>query len=461
MIPTNGRHARRGPGWPVALGAGILAVLLVVAIMVYAGSRSAQRAASKGEVATVAPQEPPPTLESPPALEEWPRWGVTHTQYSADNEAGEVTDQARHVLSRVPLLQNQHIMGWGVGNPEPSPGRYDFRDLNRRLKFMSSSKAIPIITLCCAPDWMRGGQAGRTDWSKNHTTAPQRKHFDDYAKLAATVAKRYPTVKYFMVWNEFKGFWNSADNRWDAESYTELYNKVYDALKKVNPKIQVGGPYVPIESTSQQQASELSGPWGTVDQRALDAIEYWIEHKKGADFIVVDGASMTTDKGNVPDDFGALGKFSAITTWLRQKSNDMPVWWAEWYVEPDNAGWSEPKRTAVQAAALMEFANSGASTALYWNPQKKDGKDCRGCLWGPGSGAELPMAGLLSGFTKWFPLGTKLETVVSSDARVRVLAQERQAVMVNTTDQPVSPTVDGKPVSLQPYEIKWIPRGTQ
>ncbi|MFI6323498.1 xylan 1,4-beta-xylosidase [Nonomuraea sp. NPDC050556] len=460
MIPTGGRHARRGPGWPIALGAGILAVLLVVAIMVYAGNRGAQRAATKGEAATLLPQEPPPSLESPPALEEWPRWGVTHTQYSADNAPAEITDQAKHVLGRVPLIQNQHIMGWGVGNPEPSPGKYDFRDLNRRLKFMSSSKAIPVITLCCAPDWMKGGQAGRTDWAKNHTTAPKREHFDDYAKLAAQVARRYPTVKYFMVWNEFKGFWNGADNRWDAEAYTELYNKVYDALKKVDGKIQVGGPYIPVESSSREDASELTGPWGTVDQRALDAIEYWIEHKKGADFIVVDGASMTNDKGNVPDDFAATGKFSAITTWLRQKSNDMPVWWAEWYVEPENAGWTEAKRTAVQATALMEFATSGASTALYWNPQQKSGKDCRGCLWSPERGNELPMAGLLSGFTKWFPLGTTLEPVTSSDKKVRVLAQQRQLVMVNTSDKPVSATVDGKPVSLQPYEIKWAQRGT-
>ncbi len=32
-------------------------------------------------------------------------------QYSADNESSEVQDQARHLLGRVPMLQNQHIMG--------------------------------------------------------------------------------------------------------------------------------------------------------------------------------------------------------------------------------------------------------------------------------------------------------------------------------------------------------------
>ncbi|MET7333834.1 xylan 1,4-beta-xylosidase [Nonomuraea sp. NPDC005650] len=460
MIPTDGRHARRRSPWPLALGAGILAVVLVAGIMVYASMRSKSRSVFKGdEVATALPSEPAPQLEQPPALANWPRWGVTHTQYSADNEPPQVVEEARGVLGRVPMLQNQHIMGWGVGNPEPSPGQFNFRDLDRRLKFMASSRAVPVITLCCAPDWMKGGQAGRTDWSKNHTVAPEREHFDDYAKLAVQVAKQYPTVKHYMVWNEFKGFWDPSTNRWDAEGYTELYNKVYTALKKVNKDIQLGGPYIPIESNSKGGPSELSGPWGTVDQRALDAITYWLEHKKGADFVVVDGASMTNDRGNVPDDFSAQAKFAAITTWLRQKSKDLPVWWAEWYVEPENSGWSEEKRTAVQATALMEFAKSGVTTALYWNPQQKSAGECAGCLWSPKVGGEMPMAGLLSGFTKWFPSGVRAEPVTTSDPKIRALGQERQVVMVNTSDRDVTATVDGRQVTFRPYEIKWSGRG--
>ncbi|MGW0197036.1 GH39 family glycosyl hydrolase [Nonomuraea sp. NPDC003201] len=460
MIPTDGRHARRRSPWPLALGAGVLAVVLVAGIMVYASMRSQSRSVFKGEdVATTLPSEPAPQLEQPPALDNWPRWGITHTQYSADNEPPQVVEEARGVLGRVPMLQNQHIMGWGVGNPEPSPGQFNFRDLDRRLKFMASSRAVPVITLCCAPDWMKGGQAGRTDWSKNHTVAPKREHFDDYAKLAATVAKQYPTVKHYMVWNEFKGFWDPSTNRWDAEGYTELYNKVYAALKKVNKDIQVGGPYIPIETNSKGGPSELSGPWGTVDQRALDAITYWLEHNKGADFVVVDGASMTNDRGNVPDDFAAQAKFAAITTWLRQKSKDLPVWWAEWYVEPENSGWSEEKRTAVQATALMEFAKSGVTTALYWNPQQKSEGDCAGCLWSPKVGGEMPMAGLLSGFTKWFPAGVRVEPVTTSDPKIKAIGQERQVVMVNTSDREVTATVDGRQVTLKPHEIKWSGRG--
>ncbi len=452
MIPTNGRHQRRRAGWPIALGAGVVALALLVGIVVM----SVRPGRPRGQVVAIPPAQPAPVLPEPPALEDWPRWGVTHTEFSGDAESEEVADTASHILSRVPLVQNQHIMGWGADNPEPVPGRYDFRNLDRRLKFMSDSQAVPVITLCCAPDWMKGGSEGRTDWGALEAP-PQRANFDDFAKLAATVARRYPTVEHFMVWNEFKGFWNPTANRWDAEAYTELYNKVYTALKAVNKDIKVGGPYIPIVSNKSGGRSELQGAWGVVDQRDLDAIEYWFDHKKGADFIVVDGASMTKDAGAYPDEFAALGKFSAVTTWLRQKSG-LPVWWAEWYVAPENADWTEERRTAVQTVAMMEFATSGATTALYWNPQRKAGQDCPGCLWRPGAGDELPMAGVLSGFTKWFPAETPLVTVTSSDPKVRVLAQERQLVMVNTTDAPVTTTVDGRQFELKPYEVRWSDR---
>lgn len=110
---------------------------------------------------------------------------------------------------------------------------------------------------------------------------------------------------------------------------------------------------------------------------------------------------------------------------------------------------------------MMEFATSGVTTSLFWNPQRKstgDDQVCPGCLWHPNTGVEMPMAGILSGFTKWFPLGVTLETVASSNARVRVLAQERQLVMVNTTDAAATTVVDGRQFQLKPYEVRWSER---
>ncbi|GAA1678601.1 hypothetical protein GCM10009733_089320 [Nonomuraea maheshkhaliensis] len=418
---------------------------------------------------------PPPATESsaapetrsaspaakPPSVDEgWPRWGFTHTGVSANNVTREFEQAVAGALAGTPMLQNQHIMGFGALNPEPYPGQYYWEDLDSRMNVMRQSRATPVITLCCAPDWMKGGPEGPTEesaWGEHLEDAPYPEHFDDFAKLSAAVATRYKDVKYFMVWNEFKGFWKDHAKPADYKGYTQLYNKVYDAVKAARPDALVGGPYLGFDSNSGGD-SELRGDWGVVNQNVLDAFNYWYENKKGADFIVVDGASVTDAHELLPDEFGALSKFSAVTEWLREKTDDLPVWWSEWYFVPeDGTKWDEPKRLAVQAASMMEFARSGAATALYWNPQAKQGP-CQGCMWEPRSGALTPTGRLVTGFAKWFPAGARLESVESSDPAVRVLAQPEQLLLVNTTDKAVSTTVDGKDFALKAYEIKWSGR---
>ncbi|WP_370422743.1 xylan 1,4-beta-xylosidase [Streptomyces sp. QH1-20] len=395
-------------------------------------------------------------------------WGFTHTQYSADHGDADARKAAGRLLSAGPLSQNQHIMGWGVDNPEPKPGAYNFADLDRRVALMRRTAGTPVLTLCCAPDWMKGG-GQRTDWSqKSLETAPDRKYYKDFAKLAGVVAKRYPDVRHFIVWNELKGFFDESKNRWDYEGYTELYNLVHAELKKQNRNNLVGGPYVVMDSEapgSKANASSLRGPWGVVDQRSVDAVTYWNKHKVGADFVVVDGSSYTRESDQFhPDEFGATTKFADVTTWLR-KTTGLPVWWAEWYVEPadgndDRRGWTEQHRLAVQATAMMQLAGSGASAAFYWNPQEQSA-DCPGCLWRStelaDGGKELPMMKLLTRFAKEFPPGTDFREVdIDDDARVRALATDTSLLVVNTQNRAVSTRVDGSRVDLKAYEVRWI-----
>ncbi|NUR82559.1 MAG: xylan 1,4-beta-xylosidase [Nonomuraea sp.] len=398
--------------------------------------------------------------EPPPVDPEWPRWGITHTQVSGNNGGERLQNAVSQTLSKVPMLQNQHIMGFGVGNPEIRPGEIDLSDLDSRVRLMDRSGGLPVITLCCAPDWMKGGPAGETSWTKEHfEAAPEPEHFDDFAKLAAAVAQRYDNVQYFMVWNELKGFWVDPKDPPDIKGYTELYNKVYDAVKAVRPDAKLGGPYLGFSSVDDTSASALKGKWGAVDQRVLDAYDYWFKHKKGADFVVVDGASPTEDHQLKPDAFGATAKFGAVTTWLRKHSGGLPVWWSEFYFVPEDGRtrWAEPKRLAVQATSMIEFAASGAATALYWNPEVKQG-ECQACMWDPVSGAPLGVADLIGQFVQSFPAGAKLEAVTTSDAKIRVLASDKRMVMVNTTDKERSAKVAGQDVTLGPYEIKWADR---
>ncbi|TLS43442.1 xylan 1,4-beta-xylosidase [Streptomyces montanus] len=403
-------------------------------------------------------------------------WGFTHTQFSADEGSDAATKRVEKRLRAQPLPQIQHIMGWGSGNPEPVKGLYDFEDMDRRIDFIRESRGTPVVTLCCAPDWMKGGKSGsdNTDWSQEALeTAPERAHYKDFAALAATVAKRYPDVRHFVVWNEFKGFWNDAEARWDYEGYTELYNLVYKALKNVNKDIRVGGPYLVMDSLDPREedaSTTVKGPWGAMDQRILDAFDYWNKNKAGADFVVVDGSSYTKDDELLPDEFAATAKFTAVSRWVRERTRGLPLWWAEYYVEPADAddereGWSEPRRVAVQASGMIAMARGGTTSAFYWNPENEKGSACAGCLWSPtdtsDGGKALPMLDLLSRFNKEFPPGTRYEKVsVAADdvPNVRVLADDKAVVVVNTLDREISVKVDGKRFDMGAYGVKWLNR---
>jgi len=404
-------------------------------------------------------------------------WGFTHTQFSADEGSSAATERAEALLSQTALPQNEHIMGWGAGNPEPVKGLYDFGDMDRRIDFIRKSGGTPVVTLCCAPDWMKGGKSGadKTDWSQSALeTAPEPDHYKDFAALAATVAKRYPDVRHFIVWNEFKGFWNDSKARWDYEGYTELYNLVYKALKKVNKDIMVGGPYLVMDSVDPRQKEDASttvrGTWGAMDQRVLDAFDYWNKNKVGADFVVVDGSSYTKDDDLLPNEFAATAKLTAVGEWVRERTGDLPLWWAEYYVEPadgndDRKGWSETHRVAVQATGMIAMVKGGASSGFYWNPEEEKGSGCAGCLWTPtasGDGGKgLPMYDLVSRFGKEFPPGTKYQTVsIAKDdvPNVRVLATDKAVLVVNILDRSISAKIDGKRFDMGAYEVKWLTR---
>ena len=267
MIPTNGRHQKRRPAWPVALGAMVVTAALVVGIIAYAAKPDVPR----GQTMTMAPTQAAPVLEAPPALQEWPRWGLTHTGVSANNVTPEFEQTAAGALARTPMVQNQHIMGFGALNPEPRPGEFYWEDLDSRTNLMKQSGGTQVMTLCCAPDWMKGGPEGPTSdagWDEHLEAAPYPKHFDDFAKLSAAVATKYRDVKYFMVWNEFKGFWKDHSKPADFKGYTALYNKVYTAVKAARPDAMVGGPYSRLRQQQDGQVRAAGAVGGRQPERA-------------------------------------------------------------------------------------------------------------------------------------------------------------------------------------------------
>ena len=293
--------------------------------------------------------------------------GVTFTRGGLDKWGDpRAVDRGRTLLRKTQLYQNQHVMGWGAENPEPSPGVFDWKSLDDRVATIRATNGTPVLTLCCAPDWMKGGAPGTTDWSRL-VEGLQPEFYDDFADLAREVALRYPDVKHYLVWNELKGFWDSGLGRWGYETYTDLYNRVYVALKSVNPEIQVGGPYVVVDSTLSPQpttSKSVSGSWGHADQRSLDVIDYWLEHAVGAEFVVIDASTKPRDADVSPDPFAATEKFSAIAAWVRQRTK-LPLWWAEWYVAPSGP---DPQRSAVAMQILLRMIET-SDVALLWEPE--------------------------------------------------------------------------------------------
>jgi hypothetical protein len=391
--------------------------------------------------------------------------GVTHTQYSLDSWGNkEAVARGTAVLVATTDVQNQSIMGWGALNPEPYPGRFAWESLDQRVALMRKTRATMVITLCCAPDWMKGGKPGRTNW-KRLDVAPYPSHYKDFAELAAAVARRYPDIRRFQVWNELKGFWDAKLNRWNYERYTQLYNDVYDALKAVSPAIQVGGPYVFLDTWfhNPSESSPISGPYGTVDRRDLAVIEYWLVHKHGADFITFDSGTKARD-GNPSDWFAATQLYGDVDRWVAAHTS-LPIYWAEWYSSddgPKGVPFDWKRQDALMTATLIEMARTRAAVELRWQPQglvccPYDGN--QESVWSDtrvaGGGRPFPFATSANRLRRDFAPGTALVKVVCTDRDVAALASGSMVLVVNGYPYARIVTVNGMRIPLGADEVRF------
>ena len=385
--------------------------------------------------------------------------GVTHMQYSLD-PWGDPAAVARGkaLLRQVAVYQNQHIMGFGADNPMPEPGVYDWESLDRRVALMRETGAIPVLTLCCAPTWMVDPDwQGGTDWSQLER-APLVEHEAAFAALAQQVAQRYPEVKHFLVWNEFKGLWDAEANTWDAPRYTRLYNQIYRAIKQVRPDARIGGPYLVIEGTGSQR-----GHWATAEpitRRNLEVLDYWLRHAEGADFIVLDRS--VTDyhdphRYSEAELLALTDRFATVMEAVRART-DLPIWLAEDYF----VGSSDWQFQAVGLASMLYHeVVGGAAVSLRWQPQGIAGgayggndqnlfSDTRQA----GGGQPFPNFEVYKLFHDHFGPGTPLYRVTVSAPEVEVLASDSHTLLINKQPEPVVVDLDGTLVTLDRYEVR-------
>ena len=284
------------------------------------------------------------------------------------------------VAKTIPAYAATCIMGWGVGNPEVTPGLYNFIDIAQQIQFTETAGAAPIVTLCGAPDWMKGGKAGTTDWTKL-LMAPTPDHWEDFATLCAKIATTFPQVKYFVVWKELAGI--------HASAYTELFNLVTAAVKAVRPDAMVGGPYAAMHSVAAKPKTVTpSGPWGYLSPGSMLNVTYWLDHQVGADFLAVDGRSFTNDAGLACGALESTEKYADVSRWIRSQS-DLPIAWMESHLLPDPSVYSLQSQAAFRVAALIHMAGAGVSLGMQWEPEETSGGWDEG-LWAPNTPTATP-----------------------------------------------------------------------
>ena len=387
--------------------------------------------------------------------------GVTHNVPRLNWGTAQAKQSAEALLRDGCKKQNVHIMGWGVLNPNPAPGEYNWNGLDGSVEMIRRMNGEIVITLAACPDWMKGGQPGETDWSKIET-APLPEMHQEFADLCAVVAQRYPDCQYFQVWNEMKGMWSPALNNWDYERYTDLYNKVYTAIKAVRPDAKIGGLYMVIEGDDWDHSKW----WGVapISNRNNVVIDYWLENKVGADFICIDrGILKAFQNPNTytRDELASkIPWFASILAEVQEKT-DLPIWWSEYYVNKlaSGIGWNIASGNASLYYHMIMSATNDM-VALLWNPNGGETGIHHSLFYDVTGtqtpGEPTPHYEVFKAINDHFGDGTDLAATYSDSSSLKVLATAEKVMLINEIDQAVSVNVCGTVYDLEAYEVRII-----
>jgi hypothetical protein len=107
---------------------------------------------------------------------------------------------------------------------------YDWSRADVLLNGLRDQGIRPVVTLVGTPRWANGGRA--PNWAPKSPSS--------FANFATAASKRYPFVKYWVIWNEPNKYWQLKPT--SPKTYVrQLLNPAYAALKRVNRGDQVGG----------------------------------------------------------------------------------------------------------------------------------------------------------------------------------------------------------------------------
>ena len=271
-------------------------------------------------------------------------------------------------------VQAQHIINFGAGSNlnVTEGGAITWSELDPFVQdLIDAGATTPMLILCNGPVWSRA-------FPEDPQAAIHPSKVTSWANLCAAIASRYdgtagrPNIEHFVVWNEMRGYyvqpiggqyrpgwesvWGSSalSNEWDSIHYTQMYNAVYAAIKAVRPTVNVGGPYVPIDSgavaadiSGGADASAVTFPGGVIDQRALDVFTYFDANATGYDFLCCDGGIEnkyfgTPGSSRMPQSPALMiQKFWKLWDWVRDNIHaTVPLYWMETYIHVSIDDWA-------------------------------------------------------------------------------------------------------------------------
>ena len=425
--------------------------------------------------------------------------------YPWGNNDLDAVNRVKSLIKNAIPFENTHIMAWGISDPWPDPSQPEPGDwslLDSHVQQIIETGGSPVITLNEAPWWMKGQLQpdGTTrlltqaeEWSDvAYGARVLDNKMDAWLHLVQRVAERYMVppynVRYFQIWNELKGYYDPITNAYDyttspgdpggpnaKHGYTYMYNQVYSRLMQVATSlgipadsIKVGGPYVAMDSwstTDQSNPSHITKAYGTYDQRPLDVVQYWLQHKAGAGFITIDGGNGNKDHVNITDPFTASEKFADVTQWIRSLDDTLypgaatlPIWWAEWYASPYANTGDDNYNNAIKSYAMIKLLEAGGTVAFSWGGLG-EGTVSSGLWTAPvgGGGQPLPWYYSYKAFKDYFAPGTPIyKTTVSPSGSIEALASATMIMLVNKTANSITLSVNGAIVSLSPYQVSVV-----
>jgi ABC-type cobalt transport system substrate-binding protein len=378
--------------------------------------------------------------------------GVTHTHGFWEYGNQTAVERARTLLINGISVQNQHIMGWGAGNPEPQAGAYQWNDLDHRVDLMRSIETPMIITFCTAPGWMKGTD----DWAMEEEVEDD--HVDAFAELCAAIANRYPDVQYFQVWNEMKGYWSTALNNWDYIRYTALYNAVYDAVKAARTDAKIGGPYLVIQGDGGAELGKSGqDTFAPIGSRDWTVINYWLQNKHGADFFCFDYGLIDYHDPNQyskSEKMQLTHHFGRILQQIREKT-DLPIVISEFYGGSDE---TDLQFTAANHASCYYHAIiNNAFLGLVWNPQQGEIENYLFSDTQTADGGQpTPHYAVVKAINNYFSQGTQLYQTTTSSGDIDVLASADKTLLINKTETMLTVQINGETTTLNRYQVKVI-----